>query len=93
MGRKSGHDKPYLRKGGGKTFTYKWGPFKDNPKDLNAREVRRRKIKDESPITEGCDAKAGSQGQDYDVQYVAQQIVNPDGSVGRYAYVECDYVV
>jgi hypothetical protein len=39
----------------------------------------------------GCDATAGSQGQDYNVGYVVeQQVIN--GQVNRLAYVECDYV-
>jgi len=39
----------------------------------------------------GCDATAGSQGQDYNVGYVVEQeVIN--GQLNRLAYVECDYV-
>jgi hypothetical protein len=87
MARKSGHNKPYLRKGGGKSFKYKWGPFQDLPKDINAREAKRRKT-----IISKCNATPGSQGYDNKVTYTYnQQVVN--GDIQNGAYVECNYVV
>ena len=87
MGRKSGHIKPFQRKGGGRSFKYKWGPIKDLPKDINEREAKRRKT-----TTSKCNATPGSQGYDNKVTYVYnQQVVN--GNIQNGAYVECDYVV
>jgi len=39
----------------------------------------------------GCDATAGSQGQDNNVGYVVD-VQNINGQLTRFAYVECDYV-
>jgi hypothetical protein len=88
MARKSGHNKPYLRKGGGRTFKYKWGPFQDLPKDINDRAARRRK--DAKPSAK-CNATPGSQGFDNKVTYVYKVFISEDG-VNNGAYVECDYV-
>ena len=91
MARKSGHNKPFLRKGGGKSFKYKWGPFQDLPKDVNDRAARRRKRKEGQSVVK-CNATPGSQGYDNKVTYVYnQQVVN--GNIQNGAYVECDYVV
>lgn len=88
MARKSGHNKPYLRKGGGKTFKYKWGPFQDLPKDINDREARRKK--DAKPLLI-CEATPGSQGYDNKVTYVYVPFIS-EGIINNGAYVECDYV-
>ena len=89
MGRKSGHNKPFLRKGGGGAFKYKWGPFKDLPKNINERNDKRRKKKISDKL---CNAPAGSQGEDFVVTYTVQCLVDSEG-LHKYAYVECDYVV
>jgi hypothetical protein len=91
MARKSGHNKPFLRKGGGKAFKYKWGPFQDTPKDIDARRAKKRK-KQESERIVKCNATPGSQGFDNKVTYTYhQQLVG--GVIQNGAYVECDYVV
>ena len=88
MGRKSGHNKPYQRKGGGKSFKYKWGPFKDLPKDIDARNAKRKKREKEVPLSKRCTATPFSQGIDNVVKYV----YNDAGPNNHLAYVECNYV-
>jgi hypothetical protein len=70
------HNKPHLRKGGGK---YKWGPFEDLPKKKREEVTRARKTCDAAPFTQGVDNK---------VTYV----YNDEGPNQHKAYVECDYV-
>ena len=83
MGRKSGHKKPFLRKPTNGGFTYKWGPFKDLPKDMDARNAKNKKF---------CTAIPFSQGEDFKVRYVYNKVIDGSGKEHRYAYVECDYV-
>jgi hypothetical protein len=91
MGRKSGHNKPFLRPSGGKTFTYKWGPIQDTPKDINSRRARRRRLKEEQSVVK-CNATPGSQGFDNKVTYTYNPQITSSGPQNG-AYVECDYVV
>ena len=90
MGRKSGHNTPYIRKGGGKDFIYKWGPLQDLPKDINDRSAKRKKIKDSQKIVK-CNATPGSQGYDNKVTYTYTPQVTSEG-LQHGAYVECNYV-
>jgi hypothetical protein len=89
MGRKSGHKKPFLRKPSNGGFKYKWGPINDLPKDINARNAKRKK---KSKKVKLCNASAGSQGEDLVVTYTYQHTLETDGE-HKYAYVACDYVV
>lgn len=85
--RKSGHKTPFISKGGGKSFTYKWGPSQDLPKNINERDAKRIK----EIITKICTATPGSQGIDSKVEYVWNQMLI-NGQIEHGAYVECDYV-
>lgn len=85
--RKSGHKTPFIRKGGGKSFNYKWGPQQDLPKNVNERNAKRKK----EIITKICTATPGSQGIDNVVEYVWNQMLVND-VIEHAAYVECNYV-
>ena len=62
---------------------YKWQPKEMNKKKFPKRQTLKRKPR--------CDAKAGSQGEDYDVTYV-YKLSFVDIKEIHLAYVECDYV-
>ncbi len=66
------------------TFQYRWQPqtFKKSikPNDYNTTEFPK------------CTARAGTQGEDWDVGFVYKLVISADGTEHHYAYVECDYV-
>ena len=65
-------------------FLYKWAPNES----LNKKKKTLKKSK--LPF---CTATPNSNGEDFNVTYVYNEVIDPNGVVHRYAYVECDYVV
>lgn len=61
---------------------YKWSP--------DTSKAPAQKIIDVKPYY--CNAKSGSQGQDWVITYVYDLSVTNNGQQERLAYVECDYV-
>ena len=66
------------------TFQYKWAP--DTFRKIIHPDKYRVKEKPK------CSARPGTQGEDWDVDFVYKLFTTTDGVEHHFAYVECDYV-